>query len=82
MITRFARYFSTKNQELMTMFQKFQVDKSISKVNIEDSKVEILMNLDENYRKNRAAVQNLLKSVEWVKDIKISLAPTPTVFSM
>jgi hypothetical protein len=79
MIPRLARYFSSSSSDLMSLFQKFQLEKSISKINIDDGKVEVLMNLDENYRKNRAAVQSLLKSVDWVKDVKIALAPTPTV---
>ncbi|OMJ88005.1 hypothetical protein SteCoe_10161 [Stentor coeruleus] len=74
MFRKFLRMFST--EEISQMIQRLNLTSAVNKVQVFEGNVEIQMKLDQNYRQNRAMVLNSIKNIPWVKDCKISVAPS------
>ena len=74
MLRIFRRFFGSAD-EISKILEKLNVSSLVTKLNVQNSNVEIQLKLDQNYRQNRAAILNHITKIEWVKDCKISVAP-------
>lgn len=74
MLRSLRRLFSHK-EEVNNVLSKLQLKDSLNKLEVEDGLVSIQLKLNEDYRRNRAAIMNNVKALSWVKECKVSVAP-------
>lgn len=74
MLKLVGRFFGHK-EELSSLISKIGITSAVTKFSIEEGKVDVQMKLDADYRKNRTALLNNIKTLQWVVDCKISVAP-------
>ncbi|CAG9335494.1 unnamed protein product [Blepharisma stoltei] len=72
---KFARRFFGHKDELASFLSQIGISNSVTKYSIDEGKVEVQLKLDESYRKNRAALLNHIKTLPWVNDCKVTIAP-------
>ena len=57
MLRIFRRFFGSAD-EISKILEKLNVSSLVTKLNVQNSNVEIQLKLDQNYRQNRAAILN------------------------